>query len=163
MDEYKKIHLLSQELIPIIDELDIKPKQIVLDHIEDCDACKSLYSNVFDFDNNFPEPEYSKGVEIKPLKKLAQFNTGLKLLLIAVRVIILFYIFYSSFHYIALESSREMIIASFQAGVFLFYLPAAVFLLVFTFTFFSKRWLWISLAADVVIVLLFGNILQFLL
>lgn len=160
MDAFKKVHLLSQELIPVIDDLDMEPKQIVLDHIKDCEECKRLYSNVIKFDDNFPEVEVSDDVEIKPLKKLVQFNTGLKLLLIAIRAIILFYILYSGFSYYDMESSPEMIITVVQSTIFLFYLPAAVFLLVFTIMFFNKKWLWISLIADVIIILLSGNILQ---
>lgn len=159
MNDDEKIHLLSQELIPIIDDLDEKPKQIVLEHIEECDECKRLYSEMVDMDKEIPELTYDEKVEIKPLKKLVQFNTGLKLLLIAVRVIILFYISYSSFRFYDLESLDQMI-AAFQGGILLFYFPAAVFLLVFTFTFFNKKWLWISLTADVIIIFLFGNILQ---
>ncbi|GAB3068537.1 hypothetical protein [Virgibacillus ainsalahensis] len=160
MEVFNKIHLLSQELIPVINDLDTEPKQIVLDHMKDCEECKSLYSHVVDFDDNFPELEISDEPEIKPLKKLAQFNTGLKLLLISVRAIILFYIFYSSFSYYDLASSPEMIRASVQSTMFLFYLPAAVFLIVFTITFFNKKWVWISLAADLIVVLFLSNILQ---
>ncbi|WP_077604948.1 hypothetical protein [Oceanobacillus sojae] len=159
MDDQEKIHLLSQELIPIIDDLDEETKQIVLEHIEECDKCKKLYSEMVDMDKEIPEHAYDEDVEIKPLKKLVQFNTGLKLLLIAVRIIILFYISYSSFRFHDLESLDQMI-AAFQGGILLFYFPAAVFLLVFTFTFFNKKWLWISLTADIIIIFLFGNILQ---
>ncbi|MBD8069600.1 hypothetical protein [Bacillus sp. PS06] len=159
MDKDKKIHVLSQELIPFINELDPEPKQIIIDHAQYCEECRDLLSKVADFDKNFPEHEFSKDVEIKPLKKLAQVNIGLRLLLIATRAIILFYIFYSSFRYNDLDST-EMFLAAFQGTIFLFYFPAAVFLLVFTFTFFNKRWLWISLALDLIIILFLDNIVQ---
>lgn len=160
MDANTKIHLLSQELIPVINDLDEEPKQIVLDHINGCKDCQHLYANVVDYDENIPKPGYENEVELKPLKKLTQFNTGLKLLLIIVRVIILFYLFYSSFKFYNVESSATIILDTFQGGLFLFYLPAAIFLLVFTITFFNKKWLWISLAADLIIILFADNILQ---
>ncbi|WP_040979378.1 hypothetical protein [Oceanobacillus jeddahense] len=160
MDDNEKIHLLSQELIPVINDLDEEPKQIVLEHIEACDECENLYAEMMDVDKEIPEHAYDKEVEIKPLKKLVQFNKGLKLLLIAVRAIILFYVTYSSFQFYDLESPG-VVLQNFQGGILLFYFPAAVFLLVFTFTFFNKKWLWISLTADAIIIFLFGNMLQF--
>ncbi|QKY71020.1 hypothetical protein [Lentibacillus sp. CBA3610] len=159
MDAYKKIHLLSQELIPVINDLDHEPEQIILDHIKDCEDCRKLYANTVNFDENIPEPDYANDVEVKPLKKLVQFNTGLKLLLIALRAIILFYIFYSSFSYYDVESAA-MILASFQGAIFLFYMPAAVFLLVFTITFFNKKWVWTSFITDLMIIIFLDNIVQ---
>lgn len=157
MNHDKKIHLLAQELIPVINDLDDEPKQIILNHIKDCDNCKDLYKNTLEFDDSMPTLEYSNDVELKPLKKLAQFNTSLKLLLIAIRGMILFYIFYSSFNF----SSMEFFDASFvQSGIFLFYTPAAIFLLIFTFTFFNKKWLWISLLTDLFVILFLSQILQ---
>lgn len=161
MEQEEKIHLLSQELIPIINDLETEPKEIVLDHAKNCQECKELLSKVADLEKDFPEHDVSSEVEIKPLKKLAQFNTGLKLLLIAVRGMILFYIFYSNFRFYPLEST-EMILASLQGTIYLLYFPAAVFLLIFTFTFFNKRWFWISLAVDMIIILFLNDILLFL-
>ena len=160
MGHNQKIHLLSQELIPVIQDMDSEPKQVVLDHIKYCEECQRLYSIAMDFDDNFPEVNISEDVEIKPLKKLAQFNIGLKLLLISVRSIILFYVLYSSFSYYDWESSATMILATLQSGIFLFYLPAAVFLLVFTITFFNKKWVLVSFIADLTVILFLDNILR---
>lgn len=157
MTHDKEIHLLAQELIPVINDLDDEPKQIILNHIRDCNECKSLYKSTLEFDDSMPTLDYSNDIELKPLKKLAQFNTGLKLLLIAIRGMILFYIFYSSFNF----SSMEFFDSSFvQSGIFLFYTPAAIFLLIFTFTFFNKKWLWISLLTDLFVILFLSQILQ---
>ncbi len=160
MNNEQKIHLLSQELIPVIEDLDSEPKQVVLDHIKECKECQRLYSNAIDFDDNFPEVKFSEDAEIKPLKKLVQFNTGLKLLLIAVRAIILFYVLYSSISYYDWETSATMILDVMQAGILLFYLPAAVFLLVFTFTFFNKKWLLVSFVSDLIVILFLGIFLR---
>lgn len=160
METHRKIHLLSQELIPVINDLDAEPKQVVLNHIKRCEECNHLYKSTVDFANSFPEAEIQDDIEIKPLKKLVQFNTGLKLLLIAVRVLILFYIFYSGFNYYDLETSGDLLVTVVQSTILLFYLPAAVFLNIFTFIFFNKKWAWISAAADLMIILLTDNILQ---
>ncbi|BAC13205.1 hypothetical protein [Oceanobacillus iheyensis HTE831] len=159
MDANTKIHLLSKELIPVINDIDNKPKQIILDHIIDCEDCRNLYNHSVEFDENMPKNNYSNDVELKPLKKLVQFNTGLKLLLIAVRAIILFYILYSSFKYYNVESVIRTL-DYFWSVIFLFYIPAAVFLLVFTITFFNKKWIWMSLIVDLFIIVFLGNILQ---
>lgn len=159
MDSFKKIHLLSLELIPVINDLDVEPRQVVLEHITSCKECKDLYDNTEDFNKNMPKQEYPESVELKPLKKLVQFNTGLKLLLITVRALILFYIFYSSFKYYGVDTITSLL-EYFRSGIFLFYIPAAVFLLVFTFTFFNKKWIWISLVTDLVIILLLDKVVQ---
>lgn len=158
MDTYRKIHLLSQELIPVINDLGEEPKQIILEHIKECGDCRKLYDSAVEFDESMPKQDFSEDVELKPLKKLVQFNTGLKLLLVTVRVLILFYIFYSSFSYY--NESAPLLMGQFYSGILLFYIPAAIFLLVFTFTFFNKKWIWTSLAADLVIIFLLGNIVE---
>lgn len=159
MDDKMKIHLLSLELIPVINDLDPETKQIVLDHIEGCSDCKRLYANAIDFDERFPEAEIHHDVEIKPLKKLVQFNTGLKLLLVIVRAIILFYIIYPKIKYFISESSM-MAISLIQSGIFIFYVPAVVFLLVFTVTFFNKKWSAVSLIFDILIVLFLSDLIK---
>ena len=159
MEDFKKIHLLSLELIPIIDDLDDEPKKIILDHITDCEDCKKLYASTEDFNESIFKPVHSENVELKPLKRLVQFNIGLKLLMITVRALILFYIGYSSYKYYGSESVTSLL-EYLQSGIFIFYTPAAIFLLVFTFTFFSKKWLWISLAIDLVIILFLDKIVQ---
>lgn len=162
MDDTKKIHLLCQELIPVIDELDDEPKQIILEHITNCEDCRKLYDSTVDFDKNMPKQDYSEDVEIKPLKKLVQFNTGLKLLLITVRALILFYIFNSSYKYYGVDSVTPML-EYFRSGIFLFYVPATIFLLVFTLTFFNKKWIWITLVIDLLIIIFLDNIVQLIL
>ena len=162
MDSFKKIHLLSLELIPIINDLDDEPRQVVLEHITYCEDCKKLYASTENFNSSMPKQEYAENVEVKPLKKLVQFNNGLKLLLITVRALILFYIVYSSLKYYDVESVTSML-GYFRSGIFLFYIPAAIFLLVFTFTFFNKKWIWISLVIDLVIILFLEKVLQFFL
>lgn len=159
MDSYKKIHLLSLELIPIINDLDDEPKQIILEHITDCEDCKKLYDSTENFNKSMPKQDYSENVDLKPLKKLVQFNNGIKLLLVTVRALILFYIVYSSFKYYGAESVTSLL-EYFKSGIFIFYTPAAIFLLVFTFTFFNKKWVWISLVTDLVIILLLDKVVQ---
>lgn len=159
MNNDKKIHLLAQELIPVINDLDDEPKQIILDHIKDCVDCKGLYNNTLKFDESIPSLDYSNDVELKPLKKLVQFNTGLKLLLIAIRALILFYILYSSFSYSSMDSVDFSFV---QPALILFYTPAAIFLLIFTFTFFNRKWLWVSLLTDLFVIMFLGRILQLL-
>ena len=159
MEDYQKIHLLSLELIPIIDDLDDEPKKIIFDHITDCEDCKKLYASTENFNESISKQDYTENVELKPLKRLVQFNIGLKLLMITVRALILFYIGYSSYKYYGSESVTSLL-EYFKSGIFIFYTPAAIFLLVFTFTFFSKKWLWISLAIDLVIILFLDKIVQ---
>lgn len=159
MDKDKKIHLLAQELIPFLNDVEDDPKQIILDHIKDCNDCKDLYTNTLDFDKSMPVLDYPDNVELKPLKRLVQFNTGLKLLLIAIRGMVLFYIVYSSFSFSDNGSSD---IPYMQSAIYLFYTPAAIFLLIFTFTFFSKKWLWVSLLTDLFVIMFLSGVLKIL-
>lgn len=157
MNETQKIHLLVQELIPIMSELDDEPKQILLDHIQSCKDCQKLYENASEFDDSIPKLEYSDHVELKPLKKLVQYNTGLKLALVAIRAVILFYLVYTSFTIYELTPIDDSFL---QFGLFLFYTPAAIFLLIFTFTFFNKKWLYLSLGTDLFFIFLLSKVLQ---
>lgn len=157
MNDDRKVHLLAQELISVMNDLDEEPQQIVLDHIKECDDCKQLYTNILEFDESMPALNYSDDVELKPLKKLVQFNTGLKLLLISIRVVILFYILYSAIRFAGMEA---LDISFIESGIFLFYTPATLFLLIFTFTFFNKKWAWGSLVIDLFIILLLSKVLQ---
>lgn len=161
MDDKEKIHLLSLELIPVINDLDSGTKKVVLDHIDGCNECKRLYTKAIDFDESFPEAETQQDFEIKPLKKLVQFNTGLKLLLVIVRAIILFYIIYPNIKYFISESPM-MAFNLIQSGIFMFYIPAVVFLLVFTVTFFNKKWSVVSLTFDLLIVLFLDDLIKLL-
>lgn len=158
MNHDEKIHLLAQELIPVINDLDDEPKQVILAHMNDCHACKELYTNTLEFDESMPTLDHPNNIEVKPLKKLVQFNTGLKLLLVAVRALILFYILYTSFRFPVSDSVDLTFV---QPAIFLFYTPAVIFLLIFTFTFFNKKWLWGSLLTDLFIILFLSKILQF--
>lgn len=157
MKDDKAIHLLAQELIPVINDLDDEPKQIILEHIKDCDNCRYLYTNTLEFDESMPTVDYSDNVELRPLKKLVQFNTGLKILLVGIRGLILFYILYPIFSFSSIYSADFSFV---QPALFLFYTPAAIFLLIFTFTFFSKKWLWLSLLTDLFIIIFLNKILQ---
>lgn len=157
MNDDQKIHLLVQELIPIMAELDDEPKQILLGHIQSCEKCQELYRNASEFDDSMPTLEYRDHVELKPLKKLAQYNIGLKLGLVAIRGIILFYLLYASFN---MYEGASVDFDFLRGGLFLFYIPAAIFLLIFTFTFFNKKWLFLSLLADLLVILLLSKILQ---
>lgn len=164
VDKDQIIHLLSQELIVIIDELEPKAKDIVLNHMKGCVDCQQLYESIIDSDKSFPDPEFNESdkIEIKPLKKLAQFNLGLKLFLIVVRMIILFYIIYTGFKF----HDTELAWITFDyinSGILLFYIPASVFLLVFTITFFNKKWIWISVTIDLSIIFFLSHILEWFL
>lgn len=162
MKQDRKIHLLSQELIPIINDIEDESKNIIIDHSQSCEECRELLTKEKDFNTEFSSHEISSEIDIKPLKKLAQFNTGLKALLIVVRGLILFYILYTSFQYYGAESS-ELMIDYFRSGLYLFYVPAAIFLIVFTFTFFNRKWLWVSLIIDLLIILFLDNIISIIL
>lgn len=157
MNHEKKIHLLAQELIPIINELDEAPKLIVLDHVKTCNVCKETYQDTLAFDDEMPKLQEVDQIELKPLKKLAQYNLGLKIFLFAVRAIILFYIAYLG---IAFVDASGVDVSFVQSAIFLFYIPAVIFLLIFTYTFFEKKWLWTSLLIDGLIILFFSKLVE---
>lgn len=145
MNDKEKIHYLTEELIPFIDDVEKETKQIMLEHMKVCESCQQLYEETVEFDQSIPMREIEQPWEIKPLKKLVQFNTGLKAMLIIVRLLMLIFIGFISFadinnlHY-------------HQTLLYFFYAPASLFLLVFTYTFFQRKWLWISIAFDVFII-----------
>ncbi|MFD2925270.1 hypothetical protein [Halobacillus naozhouensis] len=159
MDDNQKVHLLTQELIPVIDDIDDDAKQVVLNHIHHCSECQQLYSNVVNLEESYPKPPVSDEVEIKPLKKLVQFNRGLKLLLVSIRAVILFYIIYSGLNFYDWESSAQAATGYIQGITFLFYFPASLFLIIFTLIFFSKKWLWISIIIDTIIILFIDRLI----
>jgi hypothetical protein len=151
MEESQKIHILSRELIPVFDELEQETKEVVLEHIQDCSECWQLLNELAE--GNYPMVERNEEVGIKPLKKLVQFNRGIKWLFISIRAFILFYIIYSSFHFYNWELSADAAIEYIKSVTFMFYFPAAIFLLVFTMIFFNKRWIMLSILFDLGIIL----------
>lgn len=160
MDEATKIHLLSYELIPIIDDIEPETKAVVMNHIATCESCQTLYASAYELDYAFPLLEKNDElVEVQPLKKLVQFNQGIKLLLIMIRVAILSYIFYSGIAYSSVVTNPD-IYHYIQSSLYLFYLPAVLFLNVFTFVFLNKKWLIYSLVADVTIIFVLGFIFK---
>lgn len=150
MDEINQIHLLARELIPIIDDIEPETKKIVMNHIATCKSCQVLYAGANELDHAFPGKK-DEPVEIKPLKKLVQFNKSVKILLVLIRVAIISYAVISGISFLnsAIGSSVYLYI---QSIIYLLYLPASLFLLVFTFIFLSKRWLIYSIVVDVMIV-----------
>ncbi|MFJ6210434.1 hypothetical protein [Lysinibacillus sp. NPDC092081] len=150
MEDSQKIHILSRELISVFDELEQETKEVVLEHIQDCNECRQLFNELAE--GNYPMLEHSEEVEIKPLKKLVQFNHGLKWLFISIRAFILFYIIYSSFYFYNWELSADAAIEYIKSATFMFYFPAAIFLSVFTMTFFTKRWIILSILFDLGII-----------
>lgn len=150
MDEMKQIHLLSRELIPVIDDIESDAQEVVMNHIATCKSCQKVYADVKEFDHIFPKKE-EESIEIKPLKKLVQFNKWIKLLLIMIRVGILSYAIYSGVYFLGFIEGIDVYL-HIQSILYMFYLPSSLFLLAFTFVFLSKRWLIYSIIVDVMIV-----------
>ena len=150
MDETNKIHLLSRELIPIINDVEPKSKEVVMDHIATCGLCQELYASAYELDHAFPVKE-AEPVDVKPLKKLVQFNKGIKWLLIMIRVAILSYAIFTGIAYSDFVISIDVYI-HIQSIIYLLYLPSSLFLLVFTFVFLNKKWLIYSIVIDIIIV-----------
>lgn len=150
MDETNQIHLLTRELIPIIGDTEPETKEIVMNHIATCKSCQMLYAEANELDHIFPEKR-DESVEIKPLKKLVQFNKGIKILLIMIRVAILSYAIYSGIVFSGFIKGIDVYL-HIQSIIYVLYLPASLFLLVFTFVFLSKRWLIYSIVVDLMIV-----------
>lgn len=159
MENRQKIHLLSRELVPVIDDLDENAKNVVLEHIDYCTDCQKLYSNVNEMEKDYPQAPIPNQVEIKPLKKLVQFHRGLLFLMLAIRSLILIYIFYSGIHFYNWETSEESAIQYTQSVTFLFYFPASLFLSIFTYVFFERKWIWLSIIFDLIIIFFIGRII----
>jgi len=123
--------------------------------------CQELYENAYELDQLFPEKE-TELVAIKPLKKLIQFNKGIKWLLIMIRVGILSYAVFSAIAYSGYEM-RTDIYPDIQATIYFLYLPSSLFLLVFTFVFLDKKWLIYSVVVDVIIIFGFDIVFNLLL
>lgn len=157
MEDSQKIHILSRELISVFDELEQETKEVVLEHFQDCNECRQLFNELAE--GNYPMLEFEE-VEIKPLKKLVQFNHGLKWLFISIRALILFYILYSSFHFYNWELSADAAIEYIKSATFMFYFPAAIFLSVFTMTFFTKRWVILSILFDLGVIFFLDTLIS---
>ena len=159
MDEKEKIHILSQELIPVMDDLDESARNVVLEHIRHCKKCQHLYSSMTEIDENSPHTSFSREVEIKPLRKLVQFNQGLKLVLLVIRIVLLAFILYSAFQFYDWTIAAQAAMDYIQGVTFLFYFPVALFLTIFTFMFFNKKWSVFSFIFDIIIILFFDHII----
>ncbi|MCP3033138.1 hypothetical protein LF817_17575 [Halobacillus sp. A1] len=154
MNEYEmKIHKLCQELIPVFDELDEETKGIIHEHVQYCPVCDNMLDKRSFLNESIENAEVNEGkdFEIKPLKKLIHINRGIRLLMILVRVLVLFVISFNTLRFN--DSWDALALQTFQSGAFLFYLPASIFLLVFTWMFLNKKWLIYSLVVDLVILL----------
>ncbi|MDY0405291.1 hypothetical protein P5G51_007655 [Virgibacillus sp. 179-BFC.A HS] len=77
-------------------------------------------------------------------------HLGIRMLLIAVRVGILAYIIFSGISFG--RAFPDSTLTYIQGSLYIFYVPAAVFLLTFTFVFLSKKWLYCTLAMDILLV-----------
>lgn len=161
MNETEKIHILSLELIPVVDDLDEPAVKVILEHITHCKECQRLYSSVTEVEEHYPKESIHDEAEIKPLKKLVQFNRGLKLLMLGIRIVILIYIFYSGISFYDWGTSAEEAIDYIQSITFFFYFPASLFLIIFTFVFFNKRWIWFSIMFDLFIILFLDRVITF--
>lgn len=151
MENKNDIHYLVQELIPIKDDISPQAQQIIQEHIQGCDSCRELYKASAELEMKLPSrPTSDTEVEVKPLKKLAQFNWGIRALLIAVRVIILGYILFSGFSFGVETGGHSFVFI--QGSIYMFYLPAALFSLIFTFIFLPKKWLYSSLIVDLIVI-----------
>lgn len=162
MDGKEKIHILSQELIPVMDDLDEEARNVVLEHMRHCKKCQHLYSSMTEIDENSPHTLLPAEVEVKPLKKLLQFNQGLKLVLLIIRIVLLTFIFYSAVVFYDWTVSAQAAMHYIQDVTFFFYFPVALFLTIFTFIFLNKKWFMLSLIFDISIILFFDHIIAFL-
>ncbi|SFG62246.1 hypothetical protein SAMN05216353_16512 [Halobacillus alkaliphilus] len=147
----KKIHKLSQELIPVFDELDTETKEIIKEHAQYCSECDHMLDKreVMDAEMESAGDNEGKESTIKSLKKLIHNNSGIGIMLFLVRVLVLAVISYNSLRF----QNFEDVVQTFQGGTFLIYLPTAIFLLIFTWTFLNKRWILYSVVADLVVLL----------
>ncbi|SEN93311.1 hypothetical protein SAMN04488134_102318 [Amphibacillus marinus] len=152
MNDQQKIHILSQELVGMIDELDHDAKQIVLDHISGCHECQQLYHQRL---TNVGNPSGTIIVEPKqpePFKKIIQFNRNLKLVMFLVRTFIVVCILYTSFYFYNWDLAGLAAIEYIKNTVFLIYFPAIIFLTIFTMTFFNKKWFMLFILLDFIII-----------
>ena len=159
MNKQDKIHILSQELIPMLADLDEEARNVVLEHIQHCKKCKNLYLSIVEIDENAPQIQLPDEVEMKPFKKLVQFNQGLKLVLFMSRIVLLAFIFYSAVQFYDWTIAAQAAIDYIQAVTFFFYFPAALFLTIFSFIFLNKKWFVLSLIFDISIILLFDHLI----
>ncbi|MCA0971418.1 hypothetical protein LCM20_12505 [Halobacillus litoralis] len=159
MKNEENVHVLVKELIPILDDVDARAKEIVIEHIEQCEECHHIYEELRAFDEHMPKLSLQEEQEMKPLKKLVQFNRGLKLLVVGLRALILFYVLYTSVGAYDWGSSVGAAVSYAEGVTFMFYLPAAVFLNIFSLVFFSRRWVWSSVVFDLIVVLFIGTII----
>lgn len=160
MNEFEKIHILSQELIPVFEELDDASKKVILEHIETCKHCHSLYVNQSDADSSNIQLEESEHIEIKPLKKLVQFNQSLKGMLFFIRAILLIFIVGTSLIFYDWQFSSDAAVINIKMSLFLFYFPSIIFLNVFTIVFFNRKWIWTSILFDLIIILFFDTFIS---
>jgi|GEM_PF-4148257 len=160
MTEHEKIHILVQELIPVFDDLESDAKRIVQEHMKTCQACRRLSEQAEDWANDQASLQTEDTAEVKPLRRLIAMNKSIKLFLIAVRAFIFIYVVGRSLLLIYrgedLLKGMEMI----KSGLFIFYMPASIFLLAFTSVFLNSRWLKVSFFADVMILFVFGYLLN---
>ncbi|MCA1012818.1 zf-HC2 domain-containing protein [Halobacillus halophilus] len=152
MNEYeRKIHKLSQELIPVFDELDAETKEIIQEHARHCSECDRMLNtgDFMDTETEKTEDGERDDAPIQPLRQLVHINRGIRVMVFLIRILVLGVISYNSLRF----QEFGDVVRTFQAGTFLIYLPTAIFLIAFTWTFLNKKWVFYSIVADVIILL----------
>ncbi|WP_042475619.1 hypothetical protein [Bacillus ndiopicus] len=152
MHESNKIHILSQELIVMFDELEDEAQKIVHEHMKECRECQKLYDNLQMKAIVYNDFHDSDKLEIKPLKKIIHFHQGLKIMFFAVRLALISFILFTSFHFYNWELSSKAALEFIKGAVFFFYFPSIIFLTVFAFAFFNKKWVWLLILFDFIII-----------
>lgn len=158
MKESQKIHILSQELIVMFDDLENEAQAIIVEHIDQCNECSELYKGMKE-DFSF-SPAIENEEIIKPFKKLIHFQNTLKTMFITIRIALLLLIIYTSFSFYDWELSAQAAIEYIKYTIFLFYFPSIIFLNLFNYIFFTKRWLSIFLIFDLIVILFLDTIIS---
>lgn len=162
MSENNKIHLLVHELLPMYDELDGEVKRIVDEHSQQCKVCKEeikIMSATFVenelFNRGYQEKNQMNEIKSpRPFKKLIQFKKVIFAVSFAIRVLLLVMILYFTNGYSPAQG------ALITADLILFYFPYVAIADAIHFIFFKNKYFWVLLVFDILMLLLFDNLLS---
>ena len=71
MNKQDKIHILSQELIPVMDDLDEEARNIVLEHMQHCKKCQNFYWEIAEIDENALQTPFPDEVEDEAVEEIS--------------------------------------------------------------------------------------------
>ncbi|WP_047985722.1 hypothetical protein [Ornithinibacillus californiensis] len=155
MTQNRKIHLLSQELIPLYEDLNKDVKVVIDEHGENCQECRELLRDTVMLDislsnhnNEAPAP-----VRKPPFYQLIWFKRSIFFGVILLRLFILGMI-WQDYNQIVTYTEAPLGLAKegIRASMIIFYLPFSIFSLILSIPLVKMRFVGLLAVFDLILI-----------